>query len=325
MADGEMIGGLLDPRWSPTYPEPTESYGDALYKAHLAGLGADAPSVPPPQPVAPAGDPAMAQILELLRPHMQQPPAYQANFFGVTPGKSVGENLMGFFSSPAVGLIGSAARAAGAMAAGAPAQQAYMQQLQSESSAMQRQKEAQKFQTGLATQEQDWQGRKMTAQEMLRKLLDKPYEQAQMKHMEAQSAEAAQRGKYYEAERGRITTQSDLDRAKTRALEAKTPVEVATMQARISKMQAEESAIYAKGTPLSPEDAEDAKRIRGELTYASPKRQAELEAQHKAILDKYRRGAATGGGGGAEGQTATNPQTGEKVIYKGGTWQPLQQ
>ena len=34
-------------------------------------------------------------------------------------------------------------------------------------------------------------------------------------------------------------------------------------------------------------------------------------------------GGGGGGGGISEGTTATNPQTGERIIYKGGQWQTL--
>lgn len=83
--------------------------------------------------------------------------------------------------------------------------------------------------------------------------------------------------------------------------------------------------------PQSDKDTQSYKDAAGDLANpnvpASVKKAAAM--QIVGLLKKYSGqfeytgGEDTGGGGISEGTTATNPQTGERIIYRDGQWQPL--
>jgi len=83
--------------------------------------------------------------------------------------------------------------------------------------------------------------------------------------------------------------------------------------------------------PQSDKDTQSYKDAAGDL--ANPNVPASVKkaaaTQIVGLLKKYSGqfeytgGEDTGGGGISEGTTATNPQTGERIIYRDGQWQPL--
>jgi hypothetical protein len=83
--------------------------------------------------------------------------------------------------------------------------------------------------------------------------------------------------------------------------------------------------------PQSDKDTQSYRDAAGDL--ANPNLPASVKkaaaAQIVGLLKKYSGqfeypgGEDTGGGGISEGTTATNPQTGERIIYRDGQWQPL--
>lgn len=282
----------------------------------VGDLNQPSPQMPPQTGYGHSSDPTMDQILKLLGPQIEaanQNPEHAKNFFGVEAGKGIGNAIMGILNSPAADLVRRVGRSYGAYSMGAPTQAAYMQQREAEDTAAQRQGQAQTFQAGETAKQ-----RGASARERLATILGRQPEQAaNIRNLESSTAANTAMAKdraALAAERGALLPgKQRQQREQIRNIRARTQ---ATIRGKAPASREEENLIRQRNSIVSQMNNA---RVMGQDISGY---QRQIDAIDQSL--EAMRGGSEGGGEVTEGQTATNPTTGEKIIFQDGQWQPLQ-